>query len=485
MTDAGPGVEESAPRAAPARSRGGPLGLFRDPARTFVLLAVVFGGYLAIVVPHFGGIDEPAHFYRAYQISTGRFVPEKIRGSEFSGACVPVDVILGLQASSGIVFTHNLELEGLHPKGAPEPTVRGLRHCGGDPTKRTVTFSTFGSPIPYLPQATAILMGRAIGLSVDGLELAARLASLLVFVVLVWVAIRRTTRSAWAFCAVGLLPIALFQSGVSASHDAVTIAVVLLIVSSALRAVDAPPQSSRTGLFIEAAVLTSLLAGCKPGYVVVAGCYLFPLFGPRRRRDLWPLALAPVLGGLVSVAWNSVVGDLWKTDAAFFGVHVDPDRQRHLLVTQPWDFAGAALHTVADETWYWAKQLFTMGPGVAVWPTVAVVVSGLVMVAVSLQRGRREPDALAWSQRIIALVVFAVGALLVLGAQYVYWSKPADDFVGGMQARFFVPLLVLLPVAVGPVPWRWARAATARVPVALAIVPVSIALGASIAFRMY
>ena len=66
-----------------------------------------------------------------------------------------------------------------------------------------------------------------------------------------------------------------------------------------------------------------------------------------------------------------------------------------------------------------------------------------------------------------------------------YWSKPGADTVGGMQARFFVPLLVLLPLAVGPAPWRWARSDVARVPVAVAMVPVFVALGITIAFRMY
>ena len=248
----------------------------------------------------------------------------------------------------------------------------------------------------------------------------------------------------------GLLPIGLFQSGVSASHDAVTIAVVLLVVSSALRAADAPATVGRAGILVEAGLLTALLAACKPGYVVVAFCYLLPLLGPQRRRDLWPLVFAPVLGVVVSVAWNSVVGNLWKTDAGLFGVAVDPDRQRHLLVTRPWDFAGASVHTVVDDSWHWAKQLFTMGPSVAVWPTVAVIVSLLVWVAVSLQRTTGEERGSAPSQRVLLVLVFVVGALLLLGAQYLYWSEPGADLVGGMQARFFVPLLVLLPLAVGP-----------------------------------
>ena len=69
------------------------LDVFRDPLRTFVLLAVVVGGYLVFAVPYFGGIDEPAHFYRTYQITTGQFVPEKVEGSDFSGACVPADLV--------------------------------------------------------------------------------------------------------------------------------------------------------------------------------------------------------------------------------------------------------------------------------------------------------------------------------------------------------------------------------------------------------
>src|SRR6185312_3358402 len=95
-----------------ARARAQRRGVFRDPARTFLVLAVVVGGYLALIVPHFGGIDEPAHFYRAYQISTGTFVPDDLPHSDFSGACVPVDVIRGVRNDTDRRFAHNLALAG-------------------------------------------------------------------------------------------------------------------------------------------------------------------------------------------------------------------------------------------------------------------------------------------------------------------------------------------------------------------------------------
>ena len=146
-----------------------------------------------------------------------------------------------------------------------------------------------------------------------------------------------------------------------------------------IRAIDAPPPSVAPASSSRRRCSPRCSPGASRGTWWSPGATCSRCSGPPRRRDLWPLAFAPVLGALVSVGWNSVVGDLWKTDAAFFGVHVNPGRQRHLLVTEPWHFAGAVVHTVADETWGWAKQLFTMGPSVAVWPTVAVVAAVLVM----------------------------------------------------------------------------------------------------------
>ena len=86
------------------------VALFRDPTRTFLLLAIVVGGYLVFAVPYFGGIDEPAHFSRSYQISTGQFVPEKIGNSEFSGACLPNDVLREMRGYQAAYFKHLISL---------------------------------------------------------------------------------------------------------------------------------------------------------------------------------------------------------------------------------------------------------------------------------------------------------------------------------------------------------------------------------------
>ena len=140
---------------------------------------------------------------------------------------------------------------------------------------------------------------------------------------------------------------------------------------------------------------------------------------------------------------------------------------------------------MGEELWNWGKGIVTLGPSVAVWPTVAVAAFLVVLALVAVQRSEREPGGLDVWQRVLLVLVFVVGCLLVLGAQYVYWSAPGADVVGGMQARFFVPLLVLVPVVVGPRRGRWAAPATARVPVIALLVPLYVALLVTITFRMY
>jgi hypothetical protein len=324
-----------------------------DPAISFLVVATVVGAYLAFVVPHFGGIDEPAHFFRSYQISTGRFLPLHPDGSKFSGACIPPDVLRDVLREGLVVLEHNARLDGKAPTGSTPVSLRGIPPCPTDPTQRFVTSSTFGSPVPYLPQAAAIRVARAAGAGIDGMVLASRLAALAAYLAIVWLAIRRATRSRWAFCAVGLLPVALFQASASASHDAVTIALSLLVVSSALRLDDADVETTLGRALTEAVVLSALLAACKPGYIVLAACYLLPLLGRARRATWWPLVFAPVVGVIASVLWNEAVGGLWRTDADFFGVGVDPARQRSLLLHEPWTFLVAAGRTVGEDLWDW------------------------------------------------------------------------------------------------------------------------------------
>jgi len=478
----------------PATGGSRALGLLRNPLHVFLVLGVLAGVYLACVVPHFGGVDETAHFYRSYQISTGQFVPEKPAGSQFSGACIPVDVVLSVDRDAFVYYGHLISLQGKHlPADAPGPTAADVKRCAGDPSTGFVSFSTFGSPVPYIPQATAILIARKAGLGADGMLIAGRFAALVVYLLLVALAIKRAPRAKWAFVATGLLPAAIMQASSSISHDAMTTALVLLVVSSALRAADPPEGTRFRNTVIEAVVLGVLLGSCKPGYAAVAVLYLLPLFGHlpdgvRRAqvvRERWPLVLGPIAAVITTAGWNAAVGDLWRTDADYFGIQTRPKVQKHQLVHAPWDFATDMVRTIWNEILGWIKSLADVGPSVTHWGWVIAFLVAAVYVVNALQRDGDEPTAVPIAQRLLAFVAGAGALVVILAGSYVYYTEPGNSVITGLHPRYLVPLTVLVPLIVGPLRFRWANAAKARVPLAALLALVVVFFCVSLTFRMY
>jgi Predicted membrane protein (DUF2142) len=488
-----------APESGSPRRGRDLLGWFRSPLKTFLVLAIAAGVYLVCVVPHFAGIDEPAHFYRSYQISTGTFLPEKEGSKGFGGACIPRDVIRAQRADSRVFAAHNLQ--GLIDPETGKQIVYDpgpIQACPTDPSEGFITFSTFPSFVPYLPQAASVFVTRNLGLDTDAMLIIARFVVLAMYVALVAVAIARSPRSKWALAAVGLVPVAVFQSASSISHDAFTTAIALVVVSSALRALDPPEGTSTRALVIEAVLLSAVLGSVKPVYVVIAGLYLLPLLGPKRaeasegvvgaprRTDRWPLVFAPVVGVVATVLWNLSAGDVWKTDAGYFNIAVDDVTQKHELLHRPWDFGVDLVRAGYHELWHWVTQPFTVGPSVTSGPAILAILCVVIYAVSSLQRARAEaPAPLGWLQRVLILLAFLIGVVLIGAANYIYWTPPGLDRVEGIQPRYFVPLLVLLPVAIGSLPWKWADTARARVPIPVLLAPTLVAFCAIVTFRMY
>jgi hypothetical protein len=206
---------------------------------------------------------------------------------------------------------------------------------------------------------------------------------------------------------------------------------------------------------------------------VVAGCYLLPLLGSRERRvKLWPLAPAAAVGVVVTLVWNEIVGDLWRTDATFFGIRPDPPAHKHDLFTAPWHFVADAARTVPDQFWEWLKGLWGVGPSVTDWPGAVIVVAVVIFVLVSIQHDRNEPPPFDWLQRGLLFVVFVIGMMLVFAAIWIYWTTPGDDVITGL------PLMVGTPRA------RWLGAREARIPLSLLLVPFFVVFAVSVTAQM-
>ena len=421
-----------------------------DPARCFLAVGAVVGVLLVLVIPPLGGIDEPAHFVRAYQISTGHLVPETPPGQdEGAGACIPADVNAQIGQLIFENFGRVVDLGGdASPEDLPTGSSRGCAH-----DEEFSDFSAFGwySPISYLPQSAAILVGRGLGLDVRALAFIARLAGLAAYLALVFVAIRRSPFARWGLCAVALLPVALFQAATSRAPDAITIGVGMLVLGAALRAVRGGTSVADGGSPLAERIALCMLLGALEANVRGAVALLPPAGAAPRRKDRWPAMVAPVVAAFATSAiWQAFAGHYFVCDTRFFGWQPDTDDQINTIVHSPVRYAFHVLGSFGDYAGKWLEETMTVGVTVSNWIWPAVAIGVVAYVVAGARRDTTEQFVLNWLQRVWLLAIVFVGMVLVISGEHVYCAPVGLDIVYPPHARHFLPVLPLLAVALTP-----------------------------------
>jgi uncharacterized membrane protein len=397
---------------------------------------------LCVLTPPFQVPDEQQHFYRSYQLSELALRGVVQGGS--AGAVLPsslpelADRFLGSRA---ILMSRPLRAHPLRD------TVEAFA-IPLDPARREFvdfTGAAFYSPLPYMPQAVAIVVGRAAGFGPLGLLYAARLVNGVAALVAVTVALYLLPVGAMMLVVVALLPMVLFLFA-SASPDAAVIGAAFLFTAIAMRA-------RYRGRWYG----TEILIGCIAGAVF---CSLKPVYAPLLVIGMWG---APRRGSgvhvlvvhavLIAVALGTTAA--WFTYIAPFvvlpRVGTSLSGQLGAIIAHPDAFAATVLNTIWDRGADW----FLGAIGVLGWLTIQLpalmyvlpIIAGLGCV---LQPRPATPNIgpaeFAWLSLLLC-----GSALLVLMALYLYWTPVGAGVIEGVQGRYFLPLGGIATVALSAV----------------------------------
>ena len=295
---------------------------------------------LAILTPPFQVPDEVPHFLRAYEISELRLWSVTQHPGSRAGAELPValrafiDQFVNPAAPPPLLLLIPHRMTDVAALLAHAPPL--------DPANRAfieIPTQAFYSPIPYVPQALAMAIGRAAGGSAMLLFYLARLANAIVSVSLVAGAVRLMPVARGACLFALLLPMALFLYG-SVSPDGVTIGAAALFTAAALRCRAVGPRWR--GDFLLALAAGPVMCAVKPFYAPLLAISLPALL---RRDRGWAAAAAhlaiPVVGIGLTFAW------LASTAAI---VHLEPPgedvgRQSAYIIAHPLAFGAVLLKT--------------------------------------------------------------------------------------------------------------------------------------------
>jgi hypothetical protein len=403
------------------------------PQRLYLLLSLGFGLAFLIATPPFVAPDEGAHFYRAFHVSEGHLVPDRVQDT--GGGRLPSSF------KDCVAYIHHIPWrpESKLARG----DVAGMFSVALAPQHRELQTFMQGcssGPAAYAPAAIAIALGRLCDDRPAMLLYWGRLGNLVFGTCLIYLAIRIAPVFKHVLMLTALLPMASSQLA-SVSHDPVAIGCSFLLAGLVLRSL-ANPQLAVSGCEQAGTALASLaLALCKTCYFPLT---LLTLLIPRSRFA--SLKHFAVFQG-VTLVLSLALSYGWKAEAEHFfpDARTDSDapcsiaQQKAHILADPLAFAAVLARSVGHHKAFWLSSFvgnlgFLDTPIPRHW--VALYLMALAFTALVDNDPRFR---LTWRPRIgICCAATATIGLMFL-ALYLWWTPVDWPVVEGIQGRYFLP----------------------------------------------
>lgn len=406
------------------------------PEHVFAGLLGLFGLLFVFGMPPCQTPDEPAHFFRAYQISEGRFLPYMV--GNWGGGAVPASAVRIMETFSHLAF--HAERQTCLAEFA------GLWHAPLDPgQRRSVPFvgSVQYSFVPYLPQALGVAVSRWTGCGPLGVFYGGRLANLACTVLCVFWAIRLTPVFKLVFGMIALVPITVHQFA-SYNPDASSFGAAFLLVAFFLRLAFAMRGVARRRAVAMLFGLAIWLTLCKFPYAALALLYggvPAQRLGSRRRYLVLGAVLAALLLGTAAAETQLrkfAPGSLATPESGASIKLQFRNIRRH-----PLRYVRTLSASVAEHGRIYLDHLGTLG-----WldtPVNPLAMQFLLGLGVVVALGDRAEGVWPTARfKIFGLLAALLCAAVIMTCIYLCGAVPGALLIIGPQGRYFVPLLVLL-----------------------------------------
>ncbi|HKY63448.1 MAG TPA: DUF2142 domain-containing protein [bacterium] len=445
------------------------LGFFGKAENLFLLIGLIFGLAFSVTIPPFQVMDEEAHFYRAYQLGQGQLWPERSGNS------------LGGELPKSLPFLRQpFERLGFHAER--KTSLQELRWAWTVPLDRKdrafVAFPTTARypPLPYLGGAVAAALGELGEMRPMAILHLGRLLHLLLWIAVIYAALRLTPVYRWLFFALALLPSSVYlASGVSA--DGLSNGLCFLFSACLFRwAFGLEDRIGRRQWLIFTA-LALLLAAAKPAYVLLVLAFL--MIAPRKyanREWPWLFALSAISAIGCQLLWLGIEGRMAVTlrGEATMSYAI----QKQFVLEHPLVFLRLVIDSFLDYgsgvlggfvgRFGWTEY------GVPSWMLVAIPL-GLIAIAL----GDGDEVEIGAGPKIVAALITAGLFLVLCLSQFLTWTPVGIPIIQGLQGRYFLALAPLGFLVFHNRRWAWSESAERRMPWAMLVfsgVPLALSI---------
>jgi uncharacterized membrane protein len=366
--------------------------------------------------------DEGAHYLRTYEV--GHLHLLNLRGSV--GTDMPCNDYAVVAGKYHPVAWANVKTEA----------EQNDRNCVVN-TRNTAGAYSF---VPYIPAAFAMRIAERMGGTVEQRLIASRATGFLVWITLIFVALRGICDGRTLMGCVVLVP-SFFWQLVGVSADGAILASSLVYVLIVLKALQGAPLLTR-GMLVQL-LLTAALMGASKGVYAPLCLFSWALWGHLPARGVvYKIALLS-LPTLVCLGVFAFFMGLADPSLVFLGNGANPALQMEHVVNHPWQFVETVYRSLCETMNVgfiapsYAVPNGDRGYGITVFTLVS---SGSLMVFTSF--------GVSKTARCIAALIALVLCLAVCLPLYLTYNPVAWPVMLGLQSRYFLPIIPLVFMAV-------------------------------------
>ena len=411
-----------------------------------IAILLAFGIPMLLLIPPGAGYDEEDHLVRVWEMSAFSFIPGQIPPEEMKYPKIFRDFSYR-QRVSGIIDTDFRQ----------EYYEAGLYEFGS--VSRDIDTKSVYSPALLLPQAIVMrYFGRPAHLSAITIFHVCRFASLLSYLILVWLAIRLIPFGKWILLVLAITPMALFQA-TTISPDAISNGMGFLFIAGCLKLAQSKEIKWRECGFLVLLVFLLFLAKLNLVPLVLFPFLLIPL-ARFTKNGTYPflLAMTVLLFAVEIAGWNMVasrnLSPLMANDANLTA------QLRHILGA-PFVFLQTVIRDLITNGWMYF-QGWINGYGYYYWtpPQLASFFFLLSLGSAILIDSTPHPDHRKF--RIAFILTFVACYLATVLSIYATFTPVGANEILGVQGRYFIPLALLLVLALSSISWLEKEAVLSR-----------------------
>lgn len=410
-----------------------------NPQIIFLIIGLIYGLSFLLVTPPFQVGDEGEHFDKSLYLSEGHIIPEKL-GNKV-GYYVP-------ESADNLKLKSYTALKDKHEK-IKMNNILSLIHqpLNDSVTAFTSVVSTTAiitySPIPYLASAFAIKIGEILNFSPIILLYVGRLANLLVWLFLIYLAIKITPVHKWVLLMLSLMPMTIFQ-GASLSADSFTIAISFLFIAVFLKfSFDSEKKEIDNKDICILSILMLILSLAKSFYFILACLFfLIPAEKFKSKRKMFLIFTFLFISCFaISNTWSLAVNSFYAPIAHYVSI----PGQISFILSNPLSFPDALINTFSTKNILF--PIIGSFVGNLGWNAVNVL-NWLILIYLSMLTLTALLDknhmVINFERKLIIFITFSIVFILICASMYITGTPVGQNTIGAIAGRYLIPIAPLL-----------------------------------------